>query len=53
MTHLVDIDTLPVVLWNLDHLTAEQISTIEDTIITRIWPYCNDESFQKRRKENK
>ena len=53
VTHLVDIDTLPVVLWNLDHLTVEQISTIEDTIIVTIWPYCNDETYQKRRKENK
>jgi hypothetical protein len=50
VTHKVDVDTLPVLLWNLDHLTAEQISEIEDTIIPTIWPYANDETYQRRKK---
>jgi len=50
--HLVDVDTLPVLVWNLDHLSAEDIGRIEDTIITRIWPYANDETYRRRMKEN-
>jgi hypothetical protein len=51
VTHKVDIDTLPVLLWNLDHLTYEQISNIEELVIERLEPYCNDETYQKRLKE--
>jgi hypothetical protein len=50
--HKVDIDTLPVVVWNLDHLTHEQISQIEEAVIPAIWPYCNSETYRKRKKEN-
>jgi hypothetical protein len=50
VTHKVDIDTLPVLLWNLDHLTYEQISSIEELVIERLEPYCNDETYQKRLK---
>jgi hypothetical protein len=50
VTHKVNVDSLPVMLWNLDHLTAEQIGTIEDTIIETIWPYANDETYQLRKK---
>lgn len=50
--HLVDIDTLPVLVWDLEHLTAEQISAIEDDIIVSIWPYANDETYRRRLKEN-
>jgi len=46
--HRVDIDTLPVLLWNLDHLTAEEISRIEDRVIPTLWPYANDETYRKR-----
>lgn len=48
--HKVDVDTLPVLVWNLEHLTAEQISAIEDEIIVTIWPYANDETYNARRK---
>ena len=51
-THKVDVDSLPVLVWNLDHLTAEQISSIEDEIIPTIWPYANDETYNRRRKQN-
>jgi hypothetical protein len=50
VTHKVDIDTLPVLVWDLDHLTAEQISEIEDCVITAIWPYANDETYRARRR---
>jgi hypothetical protein len=53
VTHVVDIDTLPVVVWNLDHLTHEQISQIEEAVIPAIWPYCNSETYRKRKKEKK
>jgi hypothetical protein len=48
--HIVDIDTLPVVVWNLDHLTHEQISSIEEAVIPAVWPYCNSETYRKRKK---
>ena len=51
VTHKVDVDTLEVLVWNLDHLSAEQISQIEEAIIPVIWPYCNNETYRKRKKE--
>jgi hypothetical protein len=48
--HIVDVDTLTVLVWNLDHLTAEQISNIEEAVIPKIWPYCNNETYRKRKK---
>jgi hypothetical protein len=39
-------------VWNLEHLTAEEIGAIEDDIIVTIWPYANDETFKRRLKEN-
>lgn len=50
--HKVNVDTLTVVVWNLDHLTAKQISEIEEAVIPAIWPYCNTETYQKRIKES-
>ena len=47
--HKVDIDTLSVLVWNLEHLDSKKISDIEDGIITTIWPYANDESYRKRK----
>ena len=49
--HLVEVDTLPVLVWNLEHLTAKQISEIEDAVIPTIWPYCNNETYLKRKRE--
>ena len=48
--HKVNVDTLTVVVWNLDHLTAKQISEIEDRVIPALWPYCNTETHKKRLK---
>lgn len=48
--HKVDVDTLTVLVWNLDHLSAEQISHIEEAVIPTIWPYCNNETYRKRKK---
>jgi hypothetical protein len=53
VTHKVDVDTLTVLVWNLDHLTAEQIGCIEKSVIPVIWPYCNNETYRKRKHENK
>ena len=53
VTHRVDIDTLPVLVWNLDHLTPKQISNIEEEVIPRIWPYANVETHRKRLREQK
>ena len=50
VTHQVDVDTLPVLVWNLEHLTAEQISHIEEAVIPTIWPYCNNETYIRRKK---
>jgi hypothetical protein len=49
--HKVDVDTLEVLVWNLDHLTAKQISEIEEAVIPTIWPYCNNETYRKRKRE--
>jgi hypothetical protein len=49
--HKVDVDNLTVLVWNLDHLTAKQISEIEEAVIPKIWPYCNNETYRKRKKE--
>ena len=51
--HKVDVDNLTVLVWNLDHLTPEQISSIEKAVIPKIWPYCNNETYKKRLKERK
>jgi hypothetical protein len=50
VTHKVDIDSLPVLVWNLDHLTAKQISAIEDALIESVEPYANTETHKKRLK---
>jgi hypothetical protein len=50
VTYKVDVDTLPVLLWNLNHLDYGQISAIEEAVIETIWPYANDETYQRRRK---
>lgn len=50
VTHKVDVDTLPVILWNLDHLTPEQISSIEEGVIEALMPYCNTEAYRARQK---
>jgi len=51
--HLVDIDTLPVLVWDLEHCSPEQISCIEDRVIHLIWPYANDETYRRRVKEHR
>jgi len=51
--HKVDVDTLPVLVWNLDHLDYSQISAIEEDVIGLIEPYANDETYQKRKKARK
>jgi len=51
--HVVDIDTLPVLVWNLEHLTPNQISEIEKAVIPAIWPYCNNETYVRRKRLTK
>jgi hypothetical protein len=50
VTHKVDIDTLPVLLWDLDHLAPKDISSIEKLIIAALEPYANTETHRKRLK---
>jgi len=50
VTHKVDVDTLPVLVWNLDHLTPGQISSLEKKINVTIWAYCNTETYKRRHK---
>ena len=50
VTHKVDVDTLPVLVWDLEHLTAEQISQLEDAIIPQVESYANTETHKKRLK---
>lgn len=51
--HKVDVDNLPVLVWNLEHLSAAQISILEDQVITEIWSYANDETYRRRCKLKK
>jgi len=46
--HRVDVDRLTVLVWDLDHLTKEEISRLEDAIIPKLLPYANSESYQIR-----
>ena len=48
--HKVDVDALTVVVWNLSHLTAKQISNIEEAVSPALWPYCNSETHLRRKK---
>jgi len=48
VTHKVDVDSLPVLIWNLDHLDEEDIKRIEHRVIHTIWPYCNTETYHRR-----
>jgi hypothetical protein len=48
--HRVDVDTLTVVVWNLDHLSSKNIGRIEKQVIPALWPYCNTETHRKRRR---
>ena len=50
VVHKVEIDTLPVIVWNLDNFKEKEIEEIEKKVITTIWPYCNFETYKKRRK---
>jgi len=48
--HKVDVAKLPVLVWDLEHLTPEQISSIEKEVIEQLYPYCNTETYKKRLK---
>ena len=48
VTHRVQVDTIPVLVWNLEHLPAHTISEIEELVIPAIWPYCNAETHRRR-----
>jgi len=48
----VDINTLPVLVWDLEHFSAAKISSIEKAVIPKIWPYCNNETYNLRKKNH-
>ncbi len=47
----VDPYKLTVIVWNLNHLTPQQIKDIEHSVIHTIWPYANSETHSKRLRE--
>ena len=49
----IDPKKIPVLVWNLDHLTSKQISDIEKEVIKQLYPYCNTETYKKRQKNVK
>jgi len=49
----VNVAKLPVLVWDLDHLTSKQISNIEKSIIKDVEPYANTETYRKRTKMQK
>jgi len=53
VTHKVDVDQMKVLVWNLDHMTSTEISDLEKQIIPQLWPYCNTETYNRRRREEK
>ena len=53
VTYKVDVNKLPVYIWNLNHLTPEQIRNLEKCIIRMLEPYCNKETYRKRTKMQK
>jgi len=50
--HVVDVDKLPVLVWDLDHLDAKTISKLEDLINVTIWPYANSGTYRRRKQQN-
>ena len=44
---------MKVLVWNLDHMTSTEISDLEKQIIPQLWPYCNTETYNRRRREEK
>ena len=51
--HLIDVDKIEVIVWNLDKYPPETIQAIEDEVIETIYPYCNTETSILRNKLNK
>lgn len=50
VVHKVEIDSLPVMVWNLDNFKEKEIEEIETKVKNSIWPYCNFETYVKRKK---
>lgn len=48
----VDPYSLTVLIWDLNHLSPNQIKSIEEGVIHSIWPYANSETHSKRIKDN-
>lgn len=51
--HLIDVDKIQVIIWNLNEYPPEIIKAIEDEVIETIYPYCNQETSNLRNKLNK
>ena len=51
--HLIDVDKIQVIIWNLNEYPPETIEAIEDKVIETIYPYCNKETAILRNKLNK
>lgn len=53
LKHLVDINKIEVVIWNLKEYSPQTIEAIEDQVIETIYPFCNTETSNLRNKLNK
>lgn len=51
--HLIDVNKIPVIIWNLNDYPPQIIEAIEDEVIGTIYPYCNTETSNLRNKLNK
>lgn len=49
VTHKISTENIKVLIWNMEHLAPWQIEMIEKIAIYKLWPYCNDETFKKRK----
>jgi len=52
VTHKVDVDKLPVLVWDLNDFGEDAINEIEKEVIVTIWPYCNTETHKKRKSKS-
>jgi hypothetical protein len=47
--HRVNVDTLPVLVWDLNDLIPVRIGNLQTAIIRELQPYCNSETYRARK----
>ena len=53
LKHLLDINKIEVVIWNLKEYSSHTIEAIEEEVIETIFPFCNTETSKLRNKLSK